>query len=432
MTYTRPLYLTTPTMKGNDVKEIQTRLSQIGFYTGSIDSSFGTATKQAVIKFQANTGLSQDGSCGPTTWDRLFYLNLKTPQKHGSDIMKMQQRLTSLKYNPGTIDGYFGENSKTAVITFQRRNGLTQDGSCGPATWNKLFSSSAVANASSGYTRPLYLTNPQIYGDDVRTMQQRLNSLGYNPGSIDGYFGENSKSAVITFQGRNGLTQDGSCGPATWNKLFSSSAIANSSKPTPPPSNNVSGQASNVSSANLIYFIKQSEGFAPSLYRDVVGVVTGGYGLTGSELNGLPSTISESTATKLLTNHVNNSYYKPVLNILYSKGVKNPLQREVDAFASFAYNLGVGSFKTSKLLELYIAGYRGEEIHAQFKRWVYAGGKVYPGLVKRREYEWGIFSGSSTNIPGYNCRPTISYINTSGNPTGKTVTENNGYGAKPY
>lgn len=154
MNYTRALYYTSPVMVGDDVKEVQTRLSQIGFYTGSIDRSFGPATKQAVIKFQADGGLAQDGSCGPATWDRLFYLNLKNPQKHGSDIKKMQQRLVNLKYNPGTVDGYFGSNCQSAVSAFQSRNSLVKDGSCGPATWNKLFSTSANFNS---FTRHLHV-----------------------------------------------------------------------------------------------------------------------------------------------------------------------------------------------------------------------------------------------------------------------------------
>ena len=149
MAYTRPLYLTNPTMKGNDVKEVQTRLSQIGFYTGSIDSSFGPATKQAIIKFQADTGLSQDGSCGPATWNRLFYLNKTNPMKHGTDIRKMQQRLKDLGYFTVAVDGAFGNISQNSVKAFQAKNGLTQDGSCGPITWNKLFSSSALSLAKA-------------------------------------------------------------------------------------------------------------------------------------------------------------------------------------------------------------------------------------------------------------------------------------------
>lgn len=73
------------------------------------------------------------------------------------------------------------------------------------------------------YTRPLYLKSPQMYGDDVKAVQQKLNSKGFNCGSPNGYFGPNTKKAVQAFQKKNGLTADGSCGPATWQKLFGSS-----------------------------------------------------------------------------------------------------------------------------------------------------------------------------------------------------------------
>lgn len=174
MAYTRPLYLTNPTMKGNDVKEVQTRLSQIGFYTGSIDSSFGNATKQAVLKFQADTGLSQDGSCGPATWDRLFYINLKNPIKRGTDVKKVQQALTEYGYNPGGIDGFFGNGSKNAITKFQRANNLTQDGSCGPATWNKLFNSNKLSivkditeKLKGLMLRYEYMFSPELNGYDM-------------------------------------------------------------------------------------------------------------------------------------------------------------------------------------------------------------------------------------------------------------------------
>ncbi|AGK95421.1 FG-GAP-like repeat-containing protein [Clostridium pasteurianum] len=195
---------------------------------------------------------------------------------------------------------------------------------------------------------------------------------------------------------------------------------------------NTNGIASSRSSANIIYFIKECEGFAPSLYHDEVGVLTGGYGMTGAELNGLPSSISETTATQLLTTNVNNNYYTQVLNIIHARGVANPTQREVDAFTSFAYNEGVQAFSQSTLLKLYASGSRGADIQTQFNQWIYAGNTVLPGLVTRRNYEWGIFSASTSSIPGYNCPPSISYINTAGNPTGQVVTENNGYGANPY
>ena len=43
-----------------------------------------------------------------------------------------------------------------------------------------------------------------MYGDDVRAVQNKLNSLGYNCGTADGYYGNATKSAVISFQSAKG------------------------------------------------------------------------------------------------------------------------------------------------------------------------------------------------------------------------------------
>jgi hypothetical protein len=69
-------------------------------------------------------------------------------------------------------------------------------------------------------------SNPMQYGDDVAEVQARLNSLKYNAGVADGWFGQNTRSAVIAFQTKNSLAVDGIVGPNTWNKLFSSSALS--------------------------------------------------------------------------------------------------------------------------------------------------------------------------------------------------------------
>lgn len=200
------------------------------------------------------------------------------------------------------------------------------------------------------------------------------------------------------------------------------------------PGGNTNGPAGTKASKNIIYYVKGIEGYAPYHYYDSVGVKTLGYGMTGSELNGVSVPLSETSATHYLVNNFNNLYYVPVLNMLKSRGATNMLQREVDALASFAYNCGLGSngLGGSQLLKKYIAGERGESIHNEFKKWVHGGGEVLPGLVRRREEEWKIFSGSSSPIGGYNTAPSISYINKAGLPTSKLVTENGGYGASPY
>ncbi|RHN30314.1 hypothetical protein DWZ20_02505 [Clostridium perfringens] len=195
---------------------------------------------------------------------------------------------------------------------------------------------------------------------------------------------------------------------------------------------NVNGTAGTKASKNIIYYVKGIEGYAPYHYYDSGGVKTLGYGMTGNELNGVSVPLSETSATHYLVNNFNRDYYIPVLNIVKSKGVSNPLQREIDAFASFAYNCGVEGFRNSQLLNRYVNGERGEGIHNEFMKWIHAGSSVSNGLIRRREEEWKIFSGSSSPVGGYNTAPSISYINKAGLPTSKLVTENGGYGASPY
>lgn len=203
--------------------------------------------------------------------------------------------------------------------------------------------------------------------------------------------------------------------------------------PDAPPVSSSSGNkdVGSKASANIIYYVKSIEGYAPYIYRDEVGVKTLGYGMTGGELEGVSTPLSESEATAHLTNNFNNYYYSKVLKMLQDKGATNMLQREVDALTSFAYNLGVEALRGSRLCAKYVAGERGESIHEEFKKWCHAGNQVLQGLVRRREEEWRIFSGQG-NVQGYNSTPEISYIGTSGRETGELVTDNGGYGASPY
>jgi g-D-glutamyl-meso-diaminopimelate peptidase len=56
-------------------------------------------------------------------------------------------------------------------------------------------------------------------GEAVTRLQQGLQQLGHDPGTIDGIFGRNTERAVRDFQTNNGLTADGVVGPKTWTAL---------------------------------------------------------------------------------------------------------------------------------------------------------------------------------------------------------------------
>ena len=236
--YNRILKLTSPLMQGDDVKAVQNKLNSLGYNCGVADGYYGNDTKNAVVKFQSAKGLTADGEVGPATWNALFsssssstgssytrLLKVTSPLMYGNDIKAVQNKLNSLGYNCGTADGYYGNDTKNAVVKFQSAKGIDADGIVGPTTWNLLFNNSS--NGGS-YNRILKVTSPLMYGDDVRDVQNKLNSLGYNCGTADGYYGNDTKNAVVKFQSAKGLTADGEVSPATWNALFNSSSSSGS------------------------------------------------------------------------------------------------------------------------------------------------------------------------------------------------------------
>ena len=62
-------------------------------------------------------------------------------------------------------------------------------------------------------------------------------------------------------------------------------------------------------------------------------------------------------------------------------------QGQAEALVDFVFNLGIGALEGSTLLKKIRAGADAAEIQSEFRRWVYAGGEVQKGLVRRREWE---------------------------------------------
>lgn len=81
---------------------------------------------------------------------------------------------------------------------------------------------------ASGYP----LTQFGSRGVYVLIAQDALNTLGLGTGGLDGIFGRRTKEAVITFQGNNGLSQDGQIGNITWNSLMTQVAGKGASNST--------------------------------------------------------------------------------------------------------------------------------------------------------------------------------------------------------
>jgi N-acetylmuramoyl-L-alanine amidase len=68
----RFLYRRTPSLRGDDVAELQQRLSALGFDTGQVDGIFGDLTSAALGEFQRNVGIPVDGIAGASTVSELL------------------------------------------------------------------------------------------------------------------------------------------------------------------------------------------------------------------------------------------------------------------------------------------------------------------------------------------------------------------------
>lgn len=178
-------------------------------------------------------------------------------------------------------------------------------------------------------------------------------------------------------------------------------------------------------SANLVYFVKQQEGYYQNVYDDCGGTPTIGYGST-SRADLAKGSVSEAEATQMAVDELVQKSHG-VDNALVAHGVTNLSQNQLDALTDFAYNLGTGAFDSSTLLKVIASGQRGQAVRDQFMRWDHAGGRVVSGLRQRRAYEADMFQGVGT-IPGYNTTPNITDWST--HPASR-ITANNGYGAKP-
>lgn len=126
--------------KGNFVFLLQFILNQYGNNL-TIDGIWGSKTQDAVLRFQKENSLTQDGLVGKNTWKTLLTLSpypLLKINYRGAYVKFLQQLLESNLYPVGDIDGIFGNKTLTAVKNFQKNNNLVVDGIVGNNTWNAL------------------------------------------------------------------------------------------------------------------------------------------------------------------------------------------------------------------------------------------------------------------------------------------------------
>ncbi len=195
---------------GDDVKALQSRLTELGFYFGKISGNYLDGSHYAISDFQKKNGLTVTGEADVKTQELLF--SASALDKNG------QMKVTPIPSAAPTA-------APTPAPALSPASSEAAQVQATPAP--PMETIAFTKRLAKGAT-----------GEKVEQLQERLFELGYYLGDITGIYDNETKAAIVEFQKNNSLGADGVTGEKTWNMLFNISDVLNSSatpRPTPAP-----------------------------------------------------------------------------------------------------------------------------------------------------------------------------------------------------
>jgi peptidoglycan hydrolase-like protein with peptidoglycan-binding domain len=122
-------------------------------------------------------------------------------------VKDLQEALKILGFDPGPVDGVFGQQTENAVKQFQQAKEIPVDGVVGRVTWINID--------EADQSHPVLTLGST--GLPVRRLQSRMSAVGFDTGGVDGRFGPKTEAAVRKLQQDFNLIVDGIVGQQTWN-----------------------------------------------------------------------------------------------------------------------------------------------------------------------------------------------------------------------
>ena len=208
---------------GEDVKRLQSRLTELGYYNGKISGNYLEGSYYAIHSFQNVNGLTVTGKADVQTLELLYdaeralskqaatptpaptpapaagqntadqvrseettpavvTLNVEYTKKlqrgsTGSKVKQLQTRLAELGFYAGPISSNFMNQTRDAVKAFQQHNAITVDGIVGKETWDMIFNNQDVSNAFAT-PKPTPVPTPIPYAVTVDVVNQVVNVYG--------------------------------------------------------------------------------------------------------------------------------------------------------------------------------------------------------------------------------------------------------------
>ena len=221
----------------DSLKDIQTFLNCNGFNPGPIDGLSGSRTDGAIKSFQRTVGLTADGEVGPATKQAMRSYSSTTftfkgsGWGHGVGLSQYGAKgLTELGAsfcsNTSSCDSTEVVNYYFADTSVKQLSDISLS-SPDIATSNNALWVGLARNAKSINLTTLPSSSPptlSICQDELPQIvgvQVFLTSRGYDPGTIDGAFGDKTANALKNYQSSVGLPQSGAINDETINRIKS-------------------------------------------------------------------------------------------------------------------------------------------------------------------------------------------------------------------
>ncbi|MEH1975026.1 MAG: peptidoglycan-binding protein [Nostoc sp.] len=157
------------------VRELQVRLQQLGYFNTNPTGNIGPMTREAVIQFQRNYRLPVDGIANAQVLDSVRRVstggsttqqpsrNYLTVGDQGENVRLVQERLSQLGFSNTNPDGFFNDYTRESVIAFQQSSRLNSTGNVDWQTWQALgLNSSTGGNSAEANGYVLADTNEYV------------------------------------------------------------------------------------------------------------------------------------------------------------------------------------------------------------------------------------------------------------------------------
>ncbi|MDO4547105.1 MAG: peptidoglycan-binding protein [Clostridia bacterium] len=206
------------------VKHVEQRLAQLGYFTGTPNKGYDAQTVKAVKKYQKAMGITPANGNLLASQQKAFFdgtVIVPTPTPDpglkigdsGSAVKKLQNRLYTLGFYAGSINGKFNMATQSAVIAFQKAAGLSQTGMVNDECNTLILSSTEYV----GTARTLSIGSKGIV---VTAVEQKLALLGHFAGSPDTLYDKATYQAMKLYQAQAGLNQTGVANTQVLESLF--------------------------------------------------------------------------------------------------------------------------------------------------------------------------------------------------------------------